>query len=73
MSTPKKRLGGNRTLAQWMGFAIATVDARLLARPILQEYATFTVYEVAKKPASVTVAANSSRLIGAPVWVTGAN
>ena len=26
-------VGGKRTLAQWMGFAIATVAARLLARP----------------------------------------
>ncbi len=34
-----------------MGFAIATVAARLLARPILQEYDAFTVVELNVKPA----------------------
>ncbi len=34
----QKRLGRDRTLAQWMGFVIATVAAR----PILQEYDAFT-------------------------------
>ena len=34
----QKRVGGKRTLAQLLAFAIATVAARLLASPILQEY-----------------------------------
>ena len=34
-------VGRNQTLAQWIEFAIATVTARLLARPILQEYDAF--------------------------------
>ena len=52
MSTPQKRVGGKRTLSQLMGLAIATVAARLLARPILQEYDAFTV-ELAMNPALV--------------------
>ena len=51
MSTPKKRLEGDRTLAQGMGFVIATVAARLLASPILQEYDAFTVDGIAMHPA----------------------
>ena len=39
----KLLVGVNRTLIQWTGLAIATVAARLLARPILQEYDAFTV------------------------------
>ncbi len=32
----QKPVGGKRTLAQWMGLAIDTGDARLLARPIVK-------------------------------------
>ena len=32
---------GSGRFHNWLGFVIATVAARLLARPILQEYATF--------------------------------
>ena len=38
---PRATVGRNRTLTQWTGFAIATVAARLLASPILQEYYAF--------------------------------
>ena len=43
----QKPVGGKRTLAQWMGLAIATVAARLLASPILQEYDAVTIGELA--------------------------
>ena len=46
----KRLVGGNQTLAQLTGFVITTVAARLLARPILQEYDAFTV-ELAMNPA----------------------
>ena len=39
-------------LAQWMEFAMATVAARLLTSPILQEYDAFTV-DLVVNPASV--------------------
>jgi hypothetical protein len=38
--------------AQWVELAIATVAARLLARPIMQEYDAFTVVELGVNPAS---------------------
>ncbi len=41
-----------------MGFVIATVDARFLASPILQEYDAFTVAEIAMHPAEFGNLAN---------------
>jgi hypothetical protein len=39
----QKSVGGNRTIAQWMGLAIATDTASLLAGPILREKDASTV------------------------------
>ena len=52
-----------------MGFAIATVAARLLSRPILQEYDAFTVDEPAMHPAESGKRAARHNLVGiAEAW-----